>query len=62
VGGLHLYKSSEAEVRALAERIRETGIRKIITGHCTGEEAFVILKEELGDVIQQMYTGMEIEL
>ena len=61
VGGLHLYKSSEAEVRALAQRIRETGIQKIITGHCTGEEAFAILKEELGDVIEQMYTGMEIQ-
>ena len=42
--------------------IKETGITKIITGHCTGDEAFAILKEELGDVIEQMYTGMEIEL
>ncbi len=62
VGGLHLYKSSEKEVRELADRIKETGITKIITGHCTGDEAFAILKEELGDVIEQMYTGMEIEL
>lgn len=60
VGGLHLYKSSEEEVRALADRIRETGITRIITGHCTGDEGFRILKEELGDVIVQMYTGMEI--
>lgn len=58
VGGLHLYKSSEAEVRALADRIRETGITRIITGHCTGDEAFMILKEELGGIIEQMYTGM----
>lgn len=61
VGGLHLYKSSVEEVKALAERIKETGIRKIITGHCTGDEAFEILKRELGDIIEQMYTGMEIE-
>ena len=57
-----MYKSSEKEVRELADRIKETGITKIITGHCTGDEAFAILKEELGDVIEQMYTGMEIEL
>ena len=62
VGGLHLYKSSEKEVRELADRIKETGITKIITGHCTGDEAFAILKEELDDIIEQMYTGMEIEL
>ena len=61
IGGLHLYKSSEEYVRALADRIKETGIKKIITGHCTGDEAFTILKEELGDIIEQMYTGMEME-
>ena len=62
IGGLHLYKSSETEIRALAKRIQETGIRRVITGHCTGDEGFSILKKELGDVIEQMYTGMEIEL
>ncbi|MCI8861623.1 MAG: MBL fold metallo-hydrolase [Lachnospiraceae bacterium] len=62
LGGFHLYKSSEKEVRALAERIRKTGIQKIYTGHCTGERAFGILKEELGDCAEQIYTGMEIEL
>ena len=60
IGGLHLYKSSEEGVRALAKRIKETGIAKVITGHCTGDEGFKILKEELGDVIEQMYTGMEM--
>ena len=62
LGGFHLYKSSEEDVKALAERVKETGIKKVITGHCTGEEAFHILKEELGDVVEQMYSGMEIEI
>ncbi len=61
IGGLHLYKSSKEDVRALAKRIQDTGITKVITGHCTGDEAFVILKEELGDIVEQMYTGMEME-
>ena len=61
VGGLHLYKSSEEYIREFAKRTKETGIRKIVTGHCTGDEAFVILKEELGDIVEQMYTGMSIE-
>ena len=62
IGGLHLYKSPEEDVRALAKRTKETGIKRIITGHCTGDEAFVILKEELGEIVEQMYTGMKIEL
>ena len=61
IGGFHLYKSSGEEVKALAERVKETGIKRIITGHCTGEEAFRILKNELGDIAEQMYTGMEME-
>jgi 7,8-dihydropterin-6-yl-methyl-4-(beta-D-ribofuranosyl)aminobenzene 5'-phosphate synthase len=62
IGGFHLYKDSEAAVRALADRIRKTGVQKIYTGHCTGDRAFAILKEELGDCVSQIYTGMDIEL
>ena len=60
IGGFHLYESSEEEVRRLAESIRDTGIREIYTGHCTGEEAFAVLKDVLGDSAHLIYTGMEI--
>lgn len=60
IGGLHLFASPEAEVRALAERIRSTGIERVITGHCTGKRAYAILHEELGGAAEQMYAGMEI--
>lgn len=60
VGGLHLFRSSDEEVRALAGRIRETGIEAVYTGHCTGERQFEILTEELGDVVCPLYTGLEI--
>lgn len=62
IGGFHLYHTSEEGVRALAKRIKDTGIEKIYTGHCTGEPAFQILKEELGGRACQIYTGMEINL
>ncbi|MGI6498861.1 MAG: MBL fold metallo-hydrolase [Oscillospiraceae bacterium] len=62
VGGLHLYASSEKEVRALAARIRETGIQKVYTGHCTGESAFSVLKQELGDKVEPIYSGMKITI
>lgn len=62
IGGFHLYKTQEKEVRAFAQRIKDTGIEHIITGHCTGETAFGILKEELSDKVEQLYTGMTIEI
>lgn len=62
IGGFHLSHTSEDEVRALAHRIHATGIQKIYTGHCTGTTAFTILKEELGEQVCQLYTGMEILL
>ncbi len=46
----------------MAGRIRETGIQRLYTGHCTGQKAFDILREELGDAVVQLYTGMEIVL
>lgn len=59
-GGLHLFESSDEDVYALAERVRETGIEKIYTGHCTGDRAMEILKAELGEKVGQIYTGLEI--
>ncbi len=60
VGGLHLFQSSDEEVRAVADRIRGTGIENLYTGHCTGDRAMEILKEELGDGAVQLYTGLEM--
>lgn len=62
IGGFHLYHTPEEGVRALAKRIRDTGIERIYTGHCTGEPAFQVLKEELGNRAHQIYTGMEINV
>lgn len=62
VGGFHLVGVPKEAVRALARRIKETGIQKVITGHCTGKRAFRVLQEELGSDVLQMYVGMEYEV
>ena len=62
IGGFHLFLAPEQEVRALAAGIRETGIRRVYTGHCTGKKAYGILKDELGDMVQQLKTGLEISM
>ena len=61
-GGLHLYRKTDEEVREQAERIRATGVKYVFTGHCTGENALRILREELGDCVKPFYCGMKIEL
>lgn len=62
IGGFHLFKTPEDEVRAFAKRLLETGVGKVVTGHCTGDAAYEILHEELGDKVQQMYSGLTLEL
>lgn len=61
IGGFHLFDRPEDEVRALAKRIRETGIEQIYTGHCTGKAAYQVLKEELGDKVHLLKTGLVME-
>ena len=62
LGGLHLFRMNENEVREIAGRIRKAGINRIITGHCTGDKAFAILKSSLGEIIEQFHCGMVVEL
>ena len=62
VGGFHLYKKTAAEVEAFAERLAGRGVERILTGHCTGDEAFGILKARLGGRITQFRVGLEAEI
>ena len=62
IGGFHLHNKSEEEVRAMAGRLRETGVERIFTGHCTGERACQTLRQELGDRVKQIRTGFVLEL
>ncbi len=62
VGGLHLFRSSDEDVLAMAEHLSASGVRRIITGHCTGERGFELLKSVLGDCVEQMYSGMRFEI
>ena len=61
VGGFHLFARTDDEVRALAERIRGTGIAAVYTGHCTGTHALEILTDELGSLVHPFHTGLVME-
>lgn len=62
IGGLHLFRMNKDEVKVIASKIRKAGIRRVITGHCTGDEAYAVLKDCLGDAVEQFRCGMVIEL
>ena len=61
IGGFHLYNKTDAEILALAEGIRSTGISEIYTGHCTGDHAFDLLKEALGESVHKLHAGLVME-
>lgn len=67
LGGFHLKGGpggqmpfSPQEIRNLGEILRQMEIPDIYTGHCTGEEAFGILKEVLKDRLHRLYAGRKI--
>lgn len=60
IGGFHLFNKSEEEIRTVAQEIKRTGIDYVCTGHCTKNRAYNILKEELGDKLEQLSVGLEI--
>lgn len=57
VGGLHLVKTSDAEIERLASALHDKWkIDRIAPGHCTGEPAFAKLKQVFGD--SYLYAGL----
>lgn len=61
IGGFHLFNKSEKEIRDVGNKINETGIEFVCTGHCTKDRAFGILKDILGEKLLQLKVGLEME-
>lgn len=62
IGGFHLFNKSREEVIEFADRVKETKVEYICTGHCTKDRAYGILENELGpEKIEKLYTGKIIE-
>ena len=66
VGGFHLSNpsmgTSESSKRldALAKELKGFKDTLFYTGHCTGEQAFVHLKQQMGDQLHPLSTGIQI--
>lgn len=67
ISGMHLMKAASREedmrmlCHSIAERLKNSGAR-VYTCHCTGLEAYALLKEELGDTISYLSSGSQITL
>lgn len=55
--GIHTLAYAPEEVEALGNRLKELGVEQIYTGHCTGEPAFQILKEQWGGRVHYLMAG-----
>lgn len=62
IGGFHLFRSSESDVLAFANRVKDTGIEKVLTGHCTGQKAYDIMHQVLGESLEQISSGFVFEI
>ncbi len=70
VGGFHL--AALPPLRGMAESARvvadigravlELGVATTYTGHCTGKRAFDVLRDAMGDRVQEIHTGSRIDL
>ncbi|MBQ7832356.1 MAG: MBL fold metallo-hydrolase [Lachnospiraceae bacterium] len=50
-GGVEISTYTQEEIKELADYIKAEGIEYLYTGHCTGQPAYEMLKEELGETI-----------
>jgi 7,8-dihydropterin-6-yl-methyl-4-(beta-D-ribofuranosyl)aminobenzene 5'-phosphate synthase len=69
IGGFHLMNpitkkmvEGEETVAAIAAKLRSLPIGSIYTGHCTGLQAYRLMKNILGDTIAEFKTGMTITM
>ena len=56
-----LSDSDIAEIKEIAERLKAYKTR-FFTCHCTGLDAFGVMKEILGDKLSYVHSGDEVEV
>jgi 7,8-dihydropterin-6-yl-methyl-4-(beta-D-ribofuranosyl)aminobenzene 5'-phosphate synthase len=70
IGGFHMIglpmfnsmAASKSQVKEIGRKLMEYPIEKVYTCHCTGEKAYDILKEVMGNKLEYFSTGMTIKL
>ncbi len=61
LGGMHLASAAHDEVRALAESLRDQGVFFVGPAHCTGLDAWAVLKSVLGNSARWLGAGTRLK-
>ena len=61
LGGMHTVSAEPGEVRSIAESLRTESIPLVGPAHCTGLDAWAILKGVLGDSARWLGAGTQLE-
>jgi 7,8-dihydropterin-6-yl-methyl-4-(beta-D-ribofuranosyl)aminobenzene 5'-phosphate synthase len=62
LGGFHLYRHDEAEVRYVAEQLLRLGVARIAPCHCTGDAATAILRDAYGERFVEVSAGSQVKV
>ena len=70
VGGFHLrlqpfkeaFSGTRQDIEQIGDALKEQDIRTVFTGHCTGQGAYDVLAERLGENLHPLGTGAQISI
>ena len=62
MGGFHLGRKSDAEIRAIIKHLKALGVKKVAPSHCTGDNAIRMFRDEWADDFIEGGLGAIIEL
>ena len=62
LGGFHLLRHKDKQVRKIIERFKELGVEKVGAAHCTGERAIELFRKAYGDNFVPMGAGRVIQI
>ncbi len=58
VGGFHMISETENLIREVGKKLLAMEIPAIYTGHCTGNNAIVMLEDILGERLHRLHSGL----
>lgn len=62
IGGFHLKDSSEQEIKRICLELKTEGIRRIVTGHCTGDKATRIFSKYFSPCFRAIKVGLCVNI
>ncbi|MBE9514427.1 MAG: MBL fold metallo-hydrolase, partial [Chloroflexi bacterium] len=61
IGGFHLLDADRERVELTVKTLKDMGVEKVYTGHCTGLKAEAAFLDSFGDRFEELYSGKVIK-